>query len=158
MRIVGRSPTALLLVSLAAAAPLLAACGSRSPAASTTSTSAASTTSVSVSTGSTATTTLSPVASPSAITACNADALSVEAAVQTYRALDGSWPTSPSQLVGESRILRAWPNNSSYYSISLGADGAVEVTPAAGTAGHALGAQNYDTYEVPGADNICATI
>jgi hypothetical protein len=101
---------------------------------------------------------VSPIATPSAIAACNADAQSVATAVESYDALKGAWPTSPSQLVGPGGYLRTWPSNPGYYTISLGANGAVYVTPAPGTPGHALGSQNYDTYEVPGVGNICATI
>lgn len=101
---------------------------------------------------------VTPVASPSAVAACNADARSVETAVQAYDAVNGSWPSSPSQLVGPSSYFRTWPGNPSLYTISLGADGAVDVAPAAGTPGYRLGSQNYDTYVVRGVGNICATV
>ena len=143
---------------MAVAALVLAACGSGTaqtgPASSNTNTSSPT----SSSTNTTSTTPVGPIATPSAIAACNADAQSVATAAEAYDALKGTWPTSPDQLVGPGGYLRTWPSNPGYYTISLGANGAVYVSPASGTPGHALGSQNYATYEVPGVGNICATI
>lgn len=148
---------------MAVAALVLAACGSSTvpagSALSSTNTSSTGTTSpASSSTNTTSTTSVSPIATPSAIAACNADAQSVETAVESYDALKGAWPTSPGQLVGPGGYLRTWPSNPGYYTISLGTNGAVYVSPAPGTPGHALGSQSYATYEIPGVGNICATI
>lgn len=143
---------------MAVAALVLAACGSGTAQTGPTSSSTNTTSPAPSSTNTTSTISVSPIATPSAIAACNADAQSVVTAVESYEALKGAWPTSPGQLVGPGGYLRTWPNNPGYYTISLGANGAVDVTPAPGTPGHALGSQNYATYEVPGVGNICATI
>lgn len=100
---------------------------------------------------------LSGVTGLSAQTACNADAKSVEVAVQTYYTQTSSYPTSTSQLTsGAYQALRSWPSNPTYYTITLGTGGVVNVTPAAGTPGAGLGAKNYDTYVATGGGNICS--
>ncbi len=160
-----RFPRALGVVPLVVAALALAACGSGTPQAgpassspNTGSTATTNPASSTTSTSTTSTTSVSPIATSSAIDACNADAQSVVTAVESYDAVKGTWPTSPGQLVGPDRYLRTWPNNPSFYAISLGANGAVDVTPAPGTPGHAVGTQDYSTYDLPGVGNICATL
>ena len=62
---------------------------------------------------------LSGVTGLSAQTACNADAKSVEVAVQTYYTQTSSYPTSPSQLTsGAYQALRSWPSTPTYYTIT----------------------------------------
>jgi hypothetical protein len=92
------------------------------------------------------------------VAACNADAVSVETAVQDFDTVHRYWPTSPNQLVGTGGELEDWPDNPRYYSISLGANGTVDVAAAPGTPGHILGPQDHETYTVPGVGNICATV
>ena len=102
---------------------------------------------------------LGGVAGTSAQTACNTDAKSVEVAVQRYYIETSSYPTTTSQLTsGANQALRSWPNNPTYYTITLGAGGVVDVTPAAGAPGAGEGAQNYDTYVATGGGNICSLV
>ncbi|MGD0742485.1 MAG: prepilin-type N-terminal cleavage/methylation domain-containing protein [Acidimicrobiales bacterium] len=102
---------------------------------------------------------LGAVTGQSAVAACDSDARSVEIAVQAYYTESGSWPSATSQLTGGSyAALRSWPNNPSYYVVSLGTGGVVNVTPASGTPGAGLGAQNYETYVGSGGANICSFV
>jgi len=155
-----RATRVSLPLGVSSAALLLGASGASTPNSGPTP-SVTSTTSAPAGTTSTQAgpgTTVAPLTSPSAVAACKANAASVETAVQGFDTVHGYWPTSPNQLVGPGGELEGWPDNPRYYSISLGADGTVDVAPAPGTLGHALGPQNYDTYTVPGVGNICATV
>ena len=85
---------------------------------------------------------LSGVTASSAVSACNADAKSVEVAVQAYNSQNGTWPTTSTQLTTATptQYLRQWPSNAPHYAVTLGAGGVVNVAvPATGTA------VNYDT-------------
>jgi general secretion pathway protein G len=79
--------------------------------------------------------------------ACNADAKSVETAVEAYKAQVGSWPTAQSDLTTSGPNgpwLRQWPPATltpNGYQISLGASGVVNVQ----TNNPAAGPSNYDT-------------
>jgi general secretion pathway protein G len=91
---------------------------------------------------------LSGVTGQSAQSACNADAKSVEVAVAAYHTQSptGAWPATISgDLVPN--YLHTAPSANGHYSIAdaLGANGAVMVTPAGGTA------VNYDN-QVAGAN------
>jgi prepilin-type N-terminal cleavage/methylation domain-containing protein len=97
---------------------------------------------------------LSGVSSNSAISACNADAKSVELAAETYHTQTGNWPTLSSQLIGSgNEYLRSWPNNPDHYSVSLAANGEVDVQPFNGTGGTLPAPYNtpvnYDTTPNP---------
>jgi prepilin-type N-terminal cleavage/methylation domain-containing protein len=89
---------------------------------------------------------LGSVTSQSAQSACNSDAKTVEIAAEAFHAQSptSAWPAAQSDLVGT--YLRTWPN-STHYTIALGSNGAVMVTPTNGTA------TNYDS--VP---NICSSV
>ena len=91
---------------------------------------------------------LSGITGQSAVSACNADAKTVEIAVESYHAQQGSWPntsaqtpTGNSQLTSGNttgttvagpnniRYLRTFPSNPNHYVISLAANGEVDVVP-----------------------------
>jgi prepilin-type N-terminal cleavage/methylation domain-containing protein len=73
---------------------------------------------------------LSGVTGQSAQSACNADAKSVEVAVEAYHNLNstGGWPAAGAVTPLVPTYLRTAPSNGSHYSISLGANGAVLVS------------------------------
>jgi prepilin-type N-terminal cleavage/methylation domain-containing protein len=79
---------------------------------------------------------LSGVTSSSAVSACNADAKSVEVAVEAYNNQHGTWPGDSTSLI--SGYLRQWPSNGTHYTITMDSNGAVF----ADTGG---GAKNYDS-------------
>jgi general secretion pathway protein G len=88
---------------------------------------------------------LSGVTSSSAVSACNADAKSVEVAAEAYHTQNnGTWPTQ-AQLTPT--YLRTWPNNTAHYSISLDNTGKVYVNAGTGTTQSA--ATNYDSSTNP---------
>jgi len=74
---------------------------------------------------------LSGVTGQSAQSACNADAKSVEVAVEAYHTQLGTWPTTNTQLtssaVNGGPYIRTFPNNGTHYTITLGANGEVDV-------------------------------
>ena len=92
----------------------------------------------------------------SAQTACDADAKSVELAVESYHTLHGTWPTavqltSPDVANNISHYLRTFPN-ATHYQIILAGGGEVDVQlPKAGNIGPpwAATATNYDTTPNP---------
>jgi general secretion pathway protein G len=85
---------------------------------------------------------LGGVTGQSAVSACNADAKTVETAIAAYQA-DGntlanltasSVLTSTSASVTGSPFLQSWPSNAGHYTISLvSGTGEVDVTPTGGT-------------------------
>jgi hypothetical protein len=118
----------------------------------------------------------------SAVAACNTDVKTVEVGVQAYYANYGAYPTTIGALdTGANAALRSWPSNNSYYFVGLvtatntvsyinAAGSATTVTVAGATLGGvyvdagnpvpapgmAASWQNYDTYVIPGAGNICS--
>ena len=89
---------------------------------------------------------LGGVTGKSATAACNADAKSVEVAVEAYKAENGSTPAAQTDNTGPltqsangGPFLRTWPSNASHYAIATNAAGHVLVTPTGGTQG------DYDT-------------
>jgi len=110
---------------------------------------------------------LGGVTGQSAVSACNSDAKSVETAISAYMANNnGSAPGSQSALTtGSPQYLRTWPNNPSYYTITMSGSN-VMVTLVTGdpgvtyTGGPSTTAENYDTYTFPAGSlntlNICA--
>jgi general secretion pathway protein G len=89
---------------------------------------------------------MSNMTSQSAVSACKADAKSVEVATEGYRAQTGAFPTNVNALVPT--YLRQAPN-STHYSITVDNTGAVTVTPSNGQP-----AGNFDTNN--GA--VCSTV
>lgn len=92
---------------------------------------------------------LSGITGQSAQSACNADAKSVEVAVEAYHTQQGQWATLNTQLTSPTgaRYLRTFPSNPQHYTIALGANGAVLVTPLNGSGGSTnplIGATDYD--------------
>jgi general secretion pathway protein G len=88
---------------------------------------------------------LSGVTGQSAQAACNADAKSVEVAVEAYHTQNnGNWPADSTSLTtgGPNAYLRTWPNNPTHYTITMDTSGNVLVN---GT--------NYDT-----TPNPCASV
>jgi general secretion pathway protein G len=84
---------------------------------------------------------LGGVTGQSAQSACNADAKSVEVAIEAYNAQHGTWPVDSNSLT--SGYLRQFPTNTTHYTITMNSSGSVF----ANTGG---GAQNYDTNNVCG--------
>jgi general secretion pathway protein G len=87
---------------------------------------------------------LSGLTGQSAVSACNADAKTTEIAVEAYHAQQGNWPpagaagaTALTTLTGNPpvRYLRTFPNNPNHYTITLAANGVVDVTPLNGSGG-----------------------
>lgn len=84
---------------------------------------------------------LTGVTASSAASACNADAKTVEVAVQAYNAQVGNFPTAvpvtdtPSATTAGlvPAYLHTWPSNGTHYSITLGASGVVTVTAGGAT-------------------------
>ena len=84
---------------------------------------------------------LSGITGQSAQAACNADAKTVEIAVEAYHAQQGTWPpagtdgttTQLTKVFGVApntyRYLRTFPSNHNHYDISVAANGIVQVTP-----------------------------
>lgn len=74
---------------------------------------------------------LGGVTGQSAQSACNADAKSVEVAVEAYHTQVGSWPTTNTQLTSTAvtggPYLRTFPSNGTHYTITLGTNGVVNV-------------------------------
>ncbi len=68
---------------------------------------------------------LSGVTGQSAQSACNADAKSVEVAVEAYHTQVGSWPAASADLVPT--YIRTFPSNGTHYAITLGSNGEVDV-------------------------------
>ena len=63
---------------------------------------------------------LSGVTGQSAQSACNADAKSVEVAVEAYHTQVGSWPADSTALTtGTNPYLRTFPSNGTHYTITL---------------------------------------
>jgi general secretion pathway protein G len=91
---------------------------------------------------------LSGVTQSSAQSACNADAKSVEVAVEAYNNQKGTWPGDSTSLT--STYLRQWPSNGTHYAIGIDASGGVWVTAGTSVALSAAPALNYD-----GATNEC---
>jgi prepilin-type N-terminal cleavage/methylation domain-containing protein len=79
---------------------------------------------------------LGGVTGQSAQSACNADAKSVEVAVEAYNSQHGTWPGDSSSLI--STYLRQWPSNGSHYTITMNSSGTVFANTGAGAA-------NYDS-------------
>jgi prepilin-type N-terminal cleavage/methylation domain-containing protein len=89
---------------------------------------------------------LGGVTGQSAQSACNADAKSVEVAVEAYHTQVGTWPTAgataATQLTGTASVngttvgpwLRTFPSNGTHYTITVAAGGVVNVN-----------GNNYDT-------------
>jgi len=88
---------------------------------------------------------LSGVTGSSAVSACNADAKSVEVAVEAYHTSNDAWPSGGSGSLVPT-YLRTWPSNGSHYQITLDTTGSNVLV----TAGTYAGA-NYD-----GATNPCS--
>lgn len=83
---------------------------------------------------------LSAITNQSAQTACNADAKSVELAVEAYRTAHGTWPTAidlttPDPTNNNIRYLRAFPANPNHYLIKIDTNGKVTVEPHDGNGG-----------------------
>ena len=94
---------------------------------------------------------LSGVTASSVQSACNADAKSVEVAIQAYNTQNGTWPTNSTSLTtiaGGTQYLRQWPSNGKHYVVSISTSGTVYVDPNTTVA---TTTHNYDT------DNQCAT-
>lgn len=94
---------------------------------------------------------LSGVTASSAVSACNADAKSVEVAIQAYNTQNGAMPANSTALI--STYLRQWPSNGTHYAVAIDTLGNVFVNPnssvtATGTT------NNYDT----AATNPCSTV
>jgi len=71
---------------------------------------------------------LSGVTGQSAQSACNADAKSVEVAVEAYHTNVGSWPVDATSLTsGTNPYLRTFPSNGTHYTVTLGSNGVVNV-------------------------------
>jgi prepilin-type N-terminal cleavage/methylation domain-containing protein len=71
---------------------------------------------------------LSGVTGQSAQSACNADAKSVEVAVEAFHTNVGSWPADSTSLTsGTNPYLRTFPTNGTHYTITLGTNGVVNV-------------------------------
>jgi general secretion pathway protein G len=98
---------------------------------------------------------LSGVTASSAVSACNADAKSVEVAIQAYNTQHGSFPASSADLTTNSptQYLRQWPSNGTHYAIAMDGSGNVFVNPNS-SATAVLAANNYDT----AATNPCSTV
>ena len=87
---------------------------------------------------------LSGVTASSAVSACNADAKSVEVAIQAYNTQHGTMPGDSSSLIGQTTgYLRQWPSNGNHYAIAIDGNGNVFVNPNSSTPTTA--APNYDT-------------
>jgi prepilin-type N-terminal cleavage/methylation domain-containing protein len=104
---------------------------------------------------------LGGVTGKSAISACNADAKSVEVAVEAFKAENGTPPAAQSGQTGDltatsvttgGPYLRTWPNNSQFYAITTDATGLVFVKPVNGV--DAGVPTNYDT----GSGAVCGTV
>jgi general secretion pathway protein G len=83
---------------------------------------------------------LSGVTAQSAQSACNADAKSVEVAIQAYNTQHGGFPGDQTSLTTTSgtQYLRQFPTNTSHYTVTMDSSGAVFVNTGGGAA-------NYDT-------------
>jgi prepilin-type N-terminal cleavage/methylation domain-containing protein len=81
---------------------------------------------------------LGGVTTSSAVSACNADAKSVEVAIEAYHNLNpgGGWPAAgPVTPLVTGGYLRTAPSNAPHYAITLGANGVVLVAaPSSATA------------------------
>jgi prepilin-type N-terminal cleavage/methylation domain-containing protein len=93
---------------------------------------------------------LSSMTSQSAMSACNADARTVELAVDTYHAksLTAAWPTDFTPLVAGSPVYLRTPPSSSHYKIRLGGQGQVMVDNGNGVF------QDYDATNRAVCDNV----
>jgi prepilin-type N-terminal cleavage/methylation domain-containing protein len=93
---------------------------------------------------------LGGVTKSSAQAACDSDAKSVEVAVEAYHAFPGNndnWPTASASLTGSTNggpYLRTYPTNTGHYTITIAANGEVDVTPAGATV-----PVNYDSSTDP---------
>jgi len=94
---------------------------------------------------------LGNVTQSSAASACKSDVKSVETAVEVFHTQNGAWPAVGSDLAttGLGPDLRTWPDNPTHYTISVAANGEVDVTHA-GTGQTAVNADN--------ATNPCDTV
>lgn len=89
---------------------------------------------------------LSGVTQSSAVSACNADAKSVDIAVSAYHNLQTGFPPAGNNGTSTGLVptyLKTWPNNPQHYAISIDANGNVFVTPKGGSA------QQYDSTSNP---------
>ena len=84
---------------------------------------------------------LSGVTQSSAISACNADAKSVEVAAEAFHTQTSGWPQAHSDLVPT--YIRTWPSNPQHYTIDINTTGGVLVTPLHGVQA------NYDSSTNP---------
>lgn len=92
---------------------------------------------------------LGGVTSSSAQSACNADAKSVETAVEAYNSQKGTWPGDSASLVtGNNGYLRTWPSNPDHYKITMDGNGNVFVAKEISTGVYG-GAVNYDSGSNP---------
>jgi prepilin-type N-terminal cleavage/methylation domain-containing protein len=94
---------------------------------------------------------LSGVTGSSAQSACNADAKSVEVAVQAYNTQHGAMPANSTSLT--STYLRQWPSNGTHYAVAIDTLGGVFVNPNSSTAQITAPAVNYDTANPCGSVN-----
>ena len=100
---------------------------------------------------------LSGVTASSAVSACNADAKSVEVAIQAYNTQHGTMPGDSSSLIGQTTgYLRQWPSNGSHYAIAIDGSGNVFVNPNSSTQTTAAPAVNYDS--PGGGGNPCSKV
>lgn len=94
--------------------------------------------------------------------ACNAGASAVASVVKSYTAGNSGAPPRSvavlTRLPSVEPYLKSVLGNTSYYTISIGKNGVVDVTPAPGTPGYSLGTRAYETYRAPGGGNICSTV
>jgi prepilin-type N-terminal cleavage/methylation domain-containing protein len=84
---------------------------------------------------------LTGVTASSAVSACNADAKTVEIAVQAYNSQKGAFPAAATDNASATTAgivptyLHTWPSNSPHYAITVDNAGVVSVAaPASGTA------------------------
>ncbi len=102
---------------------------------------------------------LGGVTGQSAQAACQSDAKSVEVAAQAYISKNGLQTamtsadlTTAASGINGNPYLHTWPNNTSFYAVSILGDGTVQVTPVKGTdAGKTI---SYDT----GNGAVCNTV
>jgi prepilin-type N-terminal cleavage/methylation domain-containing protein len=94
---------------------------------------------------------LSGITSQSAVSACHADARTVEVAVEAYHARTALWPPASdwTPLVNGSPVYLRTPPNSDHYKIKLGAQGQVMVDN-----GNGAGFQDYDATNRAVCENV----
>jgi general secretion pathway protein G len=102
---------------------------------------------------------LGGVTGQSAEAACNSDAKSVEVAAQAYisnngiqTAMNSTSLTLAADGINGNPYLHSWPSNSTFYTVTMGGDGTVSVTPVKGT--DAGVSTPYDT----GNGAVCKTV